>query len=99
MAGSIWVISMRPEKESVTIDASQSKKSTRSVVEFDSLKDMMSRLNYYYYSHSGYSGLSPEWIRKNTATYNIENKHRWRLKSRLLTKYQEKIDLKKLQGY
>lgn len=99
MAGSIWMISMRPEENGVAIDASQSKRHTRTVVEFNSLKDMMSRLNYYYYSHSGYSGLSPEWIRKNTATYNIENKHRWRLKSRLLAKYQEKIDLKKLQGY
>jgi hypothetical protein len=99
MAGSIWMISMRPEKESIAIYASQSKKCTRTVVEFNCLRDMMSRLNYHYYTYSGYSGLSPEWVRKNTAIYKIENKRRWHLKAKLLAKYQEKIDLKKLQVY
>jgi hypothetical protein len=99
MAGSIWIISMRPEKEAIAIDASQSKRCTRTVVEFNCLRDMMSRLNYHYYTYSGYSGLSPEWVRKNTGIYKIENKRRWHLKAKLLAKYQEKIDLKKLRAY
>jgi len=99
MAGSIWIISMRPEGNSIAVDASQSKRCTRTVVEFNCLRDMMSRLNYHYYTYSGYSGLSPEWLRKTSIIYKIENKRRWDLKAKLLAKYQEKIDLKKLQVY
>ena len=99
MAGSIWIISMRPEKESIAIDASQSKRCTRTVVEFNSLKDMISQLGCHYYNYSGHSGLSPEWIRKETAMYKVGNKRRWGLKAKLLAKYQEKIDLKKLRSY
>jgi hypothetical protein len=99
MAGSIWLISMRPERECIAIDASQSKKSTRTVVEFKSLVEMMSRLGYHYYTYSGYSGLSAEWVRKETAKYGVNNKRRWRLKAKLLKKYQKRIDVNKLQAY
>jgi hypothetical protein len=99
MSGRIWIISMRPEKDSMTIDASQSKKYTRTRAEFGSLKVMKSRLSYYYCSSSGYSGLSPAWIDNHSHMYRVENKRRWNQRAKLLAKHQERIDLKKLRTY